>query len=359
MVALHAWHYDGETGTRRDVSLIPYETGFDLAQNGAEPVRYLWRDLVARPARGGARVFALARHPGWQIGIEGDIPSDVAARLPAVVRYGGWIDRLGFGPALAATLTLSLMVMAGALSASDWIALRIPASWEQRLGRGMVGELAQRECRGPGGEAALSRLAERLSAPTEKIHIRVVSLPLVNAVALPGGEIVIFDGLLRQADSPDELAGVLAHEIGHIVHRDTSQSLVRQLALRLVLGGMGSDMGSGLNMFMSARHSRDAEAAADSYAIDALRRAHISPADTAALFARLAAANEEESGKPSAMAAFVSSHPVSIDRRQKFSASQDRGLRYTPALDQDAWDSLADICYNDPARRLNAPKPVN
>jgi Zn-dependent protease with chaperone function len=355
MEALSAWHYDGETGARHDVTLIPTQDGFDLSSSDREPVHYLWRDLVARAPRGGARVFGLAGHPGWQIGIEGDVPDDIAGRVPSPLRYGGWIDRLGFGPALATALTLSLSVMAGALSASDWIAVRIPIGWEQRLGRGMVSELAQSECRGAGGEQAMARLAQRLSAPTDRIHIRVVRLPLVNAVALPGGEIVVFDGLLQQAESPDELAGVLAHEIGHIVHRDTSQSLVRQLALRLVLGGMGSDMGSGLNMFMSASHSREAEAAADAYAIDVLRRAKISPADTAAFFSRLAAGDEGEDGRPSAMAAFVSSHPVSIDRQQKFSMSADRNGRYVPALDQRLWAGLADICHSDKSHRPDEP----
>lgn len=350
MTAVPAWHYDGETGVRRNVTVSGRDDGFDLVEGGAATTSHRWTDLVTRPARGGCRVFGLKDQAGWQIGLPTDLPADFAAHLPKPVRYGRWIDRIGLLPATALALVVSISALGGAMTGSEWLAQRLPSGWEQRLGRNMAGQFAARQCRNAQSEAALTALAQRLSPPGLTTHIQVVRQQDVNAVAMPGGEIVIFDGLLRQAKSADELAGVLAHEIGHVAHRDTSQSLVRQIALKLVLGGMGGDSGNGLSAVMSANHSREAEEKADAYAIEVLRRARISPADTAALFARLQKDEAERAGgPPSAMAAFLASHPVSDGRRALFSASFDRATAYRPALDREQWENLADICVNDQA----------
>ncbi|MDX7324874.1 M48 family metalloprotease, partial [Providencia rettgeri] len=78
---------------------------------------------------------------------------------------------------------------------------------------------------------ALKTLATRIDPDDPRLEVDVVKLPMVNAVTLPGGRIVVFDGLIRAAKSPDEVAGVVAHEIGHVRHRDVMEGLLRQFGL--------------------------------------------------------------------------------------------------------------------------------
>jgi Zn-dependent protease with chaperone function len=75
-------------------------------------------------------------------------------------------------------------------------------------------------------------------------------------VALPGGNVILFDGLVKQARSPDEVAGVLAHEIGHVREKHVMQALLRQMGLAVVLGGIDGNSGALVNNMLSMSYSR-------------------------------------------------------------------------------------------------------
>ena len=341
------WHYDGSSGIRYDADLTPTEGGFRLLTDHGDVSDYRWSDLIARNAQGNAQVFGLAGRQGWRIGFEGGVPGDIAPLLPKGARYGKLIDRIGVGKASAIFVGVSALVLFIGLSAPGWIAPRIPWSYEQKLGDAMVGDLGGRFCKGPGGEAALAALVRRIDPGGRAVDVHVVHIAMVNAVTLPGGKILVFDGLLKQANSADELAGVIGHELGHVRHGDVMQALVRQAGLSVLLGGFGGNMGGNLNTMLSASYSRGAESAADDYAIYALKHAQISPHDTAGFFTRLG----KQSGNVEAAFAYVASHPVSTNRATHFESSVVKGASYTPALSEDQWAALADICHNDPARK--------
>src|SRR5438067_12903258 len=102
------------------------------------------------------------------------------------------------------------------------------------------------------------------------------SLP--NAFALPGGRVYVLSGLLAQAQSPDELAGVLAHEFGHVVRRDGLRRLIRDGGTSFLVGLMFGDVtGSGVvlmagRIVLSASHTRAAEEEADAFAVTVMHR---------------------------------------------------------------------------------------
>src|SRR5438067_12246092 len=97
------------------------------------------------------------------------------------------------------------------------------------------------------------------------------SLP--NAFALPGGRVYVLSGLLAQAQSPDELAGVLAHEFGHVVRRDGLRRLIRDGGTACLVGLMFGDVTcSGVvlmadRIVRSAAHTRTAQEEADAFAV--------------------------------------------------------------------------------------------
>ncbi len=356
---VRVWHYDGTSAIRHEAELLAQDSGFELAFDAAdgEPAtRHFvrWDELTSRGLRGKTAVFGHQRQPGWQIGFPDGVPSEIKALMPRPARYGSWIHRFRVWKTAAAFAGVTVGLVALFLKAPEWIAPNIPMSMETRIGTAMLGKLDGKFCKGAGGEAALAALVKRMQPGDPNLSVHVVRTDMVNAITLPGGTILIFDGLLRMANSPDEVAGVLGHEIGHVRHRDVMQALVRQFGLSVLLGGMGGDMGGNLNMLLSASYSRAAESAADDYAMAALRRATVAPKDIAGLFERLGKGEGGVSGAAAALA-YVASHPVSADRAARFAKSADPKAVYTPALRRDQWNALIDICQNDPAHRNDNP----
>ena len=170
---------------------------------------------------------------------------------------------------------------------------------------------------------------------------------MINAVALPGHKIILFDGLVKQANSADEVAGVLAHEMGHVREHHVMQALLRQMGLSLVLGGMDGNSSGILNNVLSMSYSRGKESEADTHSIAALKKAHISPIATADFFQRLSAMDGSENQKANSVAGYMSSHPLSRERKKAFERSLIKGSDYKPALTPSEWEELKTMCAQD------------
>src|SRR5438046_1252248 len=110
------------------------------------------------------------------------------------------------------------------------------------------------------------------------VQIAVLATPVPNAFALPGGKIYLLNGLLARAQNPDEIAGVLAHELGHLKHRDSTRNLIYNGGTSFLIGLLFGDVtGSSALLFASrtmfeVSYTRDAEAAADRFSIDVMHK---------------------------------------------------------------------------------------
>jgi hypothetical protein len=333
------WHYDGVSALRRRATMALRGDAFVLVEPERTTGPFAFADLVAGDATAATPSFGIARVPGWKITPAGHIPATIAARLPQQARYGQIVDRFGLWPSIAAFGAVAAVLVAGVLNAPPLLARLIPTSVEQRIGTMMVGDFGRNGCTDPAGDAALRALVRRVDPEDTATEASVVKLPMVNAVTLPGGRIVVFDGLLRDAKSPDEVAGVLGHEIGHIRHHDVMESLLRQVGLSAVLGGLEGHVGGYTNALLATAYSRGAEARADGYAIGLMQEAKISPQPTAAFFDRLG----KGAGKAERMLSYLASHPVSADRAARFRAAARPGS-YEPTLDAAQWRALRSIC---------------
>jgi Zn-dependent protease with chaperone function len=341
------WHYDGASGIRYEPELTTDENGFRLALEGDAGVAHLWTDLTYAGERAGAPTYGLKGRRGWRIGFIDTPKPEIWDNLPKAKRYGGFIDKIGLWPAAGAFVVLSAAALVVALEVPQWLAPLVPQSFERKLGTALVGDFGGRVCNGPGAEEALNALVHRIEPKTDDIKVSIANINMVNAVALPGGNIMVFRGLLQTAKSPDELAGVVGHEIGHVHNRDVMQALLRQMGLSILLGGANTDVGGTLNSLVSATYSREAEAAADQYSIRAMRQGSVSPMDTAAFFARLAEM-EKSMGKAKAALGYVASHPLSEMREKEFRKSAVAGKAYTPVVSPEQWRAIVDACKNDP-----------
>lgn len=346
-MAHRIWHYDGLTAVRHTGELVARPDGFSLILDNGGSEDHPWSALQHNGSKGGDQLYNHESRSGWTIGLGEASVEALSAHLPRKVKYGAWVDRLGLGPASGIFLAVSAVVAIGLYKAPETLAPLVPLSWEVKLGDSMVDRLDDTFCTTPDGKRALTRMAERVGGKGGAVDIHVAKIDMVNAVALPGGKIVIFQGLLDAADSPQEVAGVVGHEVGHVRKRHVMESLLRQMGISVVLGGVDGDVGAYANTLISATFSRDAESEADDYAIAAMKSAQVDPGGAASFFQKLAKM-EGEIGRAKGALSYISSHPMSADREKAFRASRIAGRVYPPVLSDADWQTLKAMCSKDP-----------
>jgi beta-barrel assembly-enhancing protease len=346
-----AWHFDGKTAVRRTVDVQTAGTHFLLLEPDRQHGPFAFAELHYVGEQGGATVYRLDGDDGWRLGLTGPVPAELAPLLPAKRTYGGFIDRIGLGPASFTLALASVAAVAVVVMSPQWLAPLVPAGVEKKLGDAMVGDFGGRFCDAPKGRAALAKLTQSLDPKAGELQVEVANIDMLNAVALPGGKVVLFQGLLDQAKSPDEVAGVLAHEIGHVRERHVMQGLLRQMGLAVVLGGFDGNGGSTLNNLLSTTYTRGSEKEADVHSINAMSKAGISPQGTSDFFERLSGMDGsdrmEENSQGRVLANYTSSHPLSDDRKKLFRKSRIKGKVYQPSLTYDEWTELKTMCAQD------------
>ena len=226
---------------------------------------------------------------------------------------------------LGALAALALLLAGRSGTLVDAAVRRVPVAWERQLGDRIAAELVAgaRVRRGGAASRAVSELGATLASRVQSpyaLRWLLVDDPQINAMALPGGTVVVYTGLLRAAESPEELAGVLAHEVQHVVRRHSLRALVQSLgwraALSVAVGGageLGRDVAAVVENLGGLRFSRQQETEADLEGVRLLQRAGIDAEGLARFFERLA---REPGGVP----AFLSTHPSSRDRAQRIRA---------------------------------------
>ncbi len=166
-------------------------------------------------------------------------------------------------------------------------------------------------------QQVLNQLADNSHLSGFHWQVSVQDSPEINAVALPGGHIVVFTGLLATVKSENELAMVLAHELGHYAHRDHLRGLGRGLVLLSITAALGisGDLPSfiipSLQTF-SLKYSREQEAAADLFALDVVAQTYGHVGGALDLFQLFAQQEQKDSHIP----AFFSTHPDAVWRLQ-------------------------------------------
>jgi hypothetical protein len=303
-------------------------------------------------AQGALRLRSLAARELARLDIaDAAIAEAVAARCPSLDkdRVRGGLRKILFW-SLAAAVSIVLMAIYGAPLAADRITPLIPYSLEQRFGDAAANQVAlafgKSSCTGAGGLAALRKLSSLLAVEGDlhvRIEMTVLDSPVANAFALPGGRVFVLRGLLDKAQSADELAGVLAHELGHVAHRDGLREMIASGGAGFLFGLLLGDVGGSGAVIVAGRaliasaYSRDAEASADAFAGRIMRGLGRSPRPLGEFLMRMTGA--EQGG----MIALLASHPLSQDRLAALKAA-DAPVTGPALLTDDEWRSLKGIC---------------
>lgn len=255
-------------------------------------------------------------------------------------------SRFGLGM-LGLLLVLPLLLLAllfwQSHNIAGWVASHISIKNEQKLG-----ELAFKQAtaglklRQSGLDAAaIKEMGTRLTKGSNySYQWYVADDPAINAFAVPGGYVVVNTGLIRAADSAEEVAGVLAHEVQHVELRHTLKNLVHSLGLRAALAmALGDISGSALGDVAATlgelKFSRDLESEADKLGLAALRQAGIAPQGMVTFFEKLS--RQEKGTTPPAL---LSTHPASEQRMEKLrSMIEEQGSWPSQALPYD-WAAI-------------------
>ena len=199
-----------------------------------------------------------------------------------------------------------------------WLASHVSMETEVGIGERALAQLEQEHELTQEGEAAktIAEIGGRLTRGSRYQYRWYVSDDKeVNAYALPGGIVVVNKGMIEEAGSAEELAGVLAHEVQHIEHRHTLQQLISSAGwaavLAVALGDVSAITAVMIHQLGNLRNSRKLESQADTEGMKALARAGIPLDGMAALFRRLQADQQKLGGEGPAL---LSSHPATQER---------------------------------------------
>jgi Zn-dependent protease with chaperone function len=364
--AARALLFDGRTAPGQPVTVTVDEAGpaLILTPAGGSPVRWLFADLRSLPDQADRKSLIVA--------LAGDPVARLLVTDPDLIFVlKGRARRLNRRPpvkgkgrlmawALAAVASVALIAFVLVPVMADQLAGFLPPEGEKALGDATLEQvrsalsdnrfLPMRLCEDRAGLAALDTMRARLDADLAlpyPIDLHVLDSGLVNAFALPGGHVVFFRGLLDAAETPEEVAAVFAHELGHVASRDPTRSALRSAGSVGVLGLLLGDFAGGtVVLFLTERlidasYSQSAEAGADRFAHRLLIARDIRPDALATMFERLKAKYGDAEG----ITAHFAAHPQlgnRIEAARKAAEAMDGAGR--AILTGAEWAALQAIC---------------
>ncbi|GGO77964.1 peptidase M48 [Marinobacterium nitratireducens] len=335
MTELDGYLYDGRSSARRAVRLSVDDDGRVRLPDGS---LLSWRALsVSTPAAGGPRFLELPAGLRFETAQYPDVdrlerrfrPGAPGQRLHRMESRWRWV-----------LLALLLVILAGAgglryglPALAKTVAFRLPASVSEHSSRQTLAALdrwllAPTQLP-PQQQQRLQALFDELAGlqPAEfdyRLHLRDGGDLGANALALPSGQIILTDQLVRLSPHPDALAGVLAHEIAHVQHRHGLRRALQSSALPLLivtatgdLNAAGSLLVALPTLLIERHYSRSFEREADRFALRQLQDLNRDPAPLVKLLRRLEA-NQAEGGQP--LPDWLRTHPGNAERRHLLTA---------------------------------------
>lgn len=262
-----------------------------------------------------------------------------------------------------ACLAAGVMVLSaiyGVPLLADRLAPVVPRGFEQRIGVATNAQIRTMLDKGPAGRpfecgeapveqagrAALQKLVRQLEAAANlrtPLTVAVVRRAEPNAFALPGGYVYVFQGLIDKAETVDELAAVIAHEFGHVAHRDGMRAVLQGAGLSFLFGMMLGDFVGGGAVVLAGRtilesaYSRNVENDADRFGVQVMLRLG---ADARALGRFL----ERISGDGPGGFSILLDHPTAKERAAAINAIAPPQSRGVPLLTPAEWAALKRIC---------------
>ena len=251
---------------------------------------------------------------------------------------------------LAALAAVTVVLFSSCGSGSNFNLISVEEEW--RLGAQLAQDINSkvRLNNDPEVNAYVRRLGQAIVAQTPMRNLpwqfHVVDDPAINAFALPGGHVYVHTGLINAADNASELAGVMGHEISHVVARHSTEQITRQYGISVIasmvlgqdpnaLAALAAQIAAGGAL---ARFSREAEREADELGIQYMHAAGYDPRGMASMFQELL---ENEKSQPGKVESFFATHPLTTDRvRDAQRRAESLGARSGMITDEPAFQAV-------------------
>lgn len=296
--------------------------------------------------------FEHPQHPAWSVyTAEREI-----LRHDALSQNGALSDQIrklqnrrGLGKPMAflgVLVLLFVLLIAALISAKGrlvrHLAFQVPVAWETNLGNSLFEQVKHQ-----GKIVADPRLETKLNAVTARLlpgiahsgysfQFHILDDTNVNAFALPGGNVVVLTGLLNAAQRPEEIAGVLAHEIAHVTERHGFRKIIDTAGLYLVVqtlfgdaSGITAVIANSSEFLLRQKYSRDFEREADDVGWQYLVAAKIDPRGMTDFFRTLL--ESEKAGVT--LPGLLSTHPTTKERIRRLEAKWEdaaTAIKFTP-----------------------------
>jgi predicted Zn-dependent protease len=351
-------YFDGTSNRRHEV-LLRCDQKLDIVEDGVVVASWPYDHLrIADGGQSTLRLKCVSARPLARLEV-----SDPAVQEELRTRSQFLIADRGGGKqtfrivvwSLAAITSIVFVAAFGVPLVADRLVPLIPFSFERRLGDMADNQVKAifggKACTSPEGDAAFAKLVETLrqaSRIDRPLQTAVLASPIPNAFALPGGRIYLLNGLLQKANNADEVAGVIAHEMGHISHRDQMRMLIQQGGTGFLIGLLFGDFtGSAAVIFAGraltqASYTREAERNADDFAINTMHALGRSPAHMGELLFRITGAQASSS------ISILASHPLTEARRELM-RREDRPVTGPEILSAAEWTALKNVCHSTSA----------
>jgi Zn-dependent protease with chaperone function len=350
----------GDSHLRAEARLTVGADGVTATTEGGETYLVPWKGIRLGRNDGSVTVQAADRsasitsqHPDFMRALEtagGNDLNDALSRLAGDRVSHPLQHKLG---CLAVLIAIPLAIW-GAWrlfhGAVDATVDAMPYSVDEAIGESVWGEM---DLGGPKVEdetvdAAIQTIVDRLQPyseiPEAEFTFAVVDKDIANAFALPGGYMVVYTGLILRADSPEQVAGVMAHEMAHVTHRHGMRRIAHSVGLMaglsLLFGNVDALSGMALKLFQLGKvnsYSQDQETDADIEGAEMLIAARIDPRGLAEFFEMMKA---EYGDVPDALA-WTSTHPqhdARVAAILAYEREHGEGVEYEP-IDVD-WDAV-------------------
>jgi Zn-dependent protease with chaperone function len=328
-----AVYYDGRTSARKPVRVRGYTGILQIVGEGLRLDVPLAKVQVDPPVGGTRRALHL---PGGAQ-LQTDDDAAVESLFPRPRALESWVDALerSWPHAIAAIALIAAFawwsVVDGLPRAAKIVAGFVPPAVETRLGEQTLAFFERSQC-GPSelGIARQETLQRRFAALTEgladgyayRLLPRACRGIGANAFALPGGPVVITDALVRLAQSDDQIAAVLAHEIGHVHYRHGLRLGLQAAGLAALTVALLGDATSITSLattlpaaLLQSGYSRELETEADDYAFERMKEIGLPPRAFAEMMRLLEKDRQAKSG--GAASGYLSTHPATAKRIER------------------------------------------
>jgi Zn-dependent protease with chaperone function len=373
--------FDGVCPVRRAATVALGLTAMEIRDPDGEALA-AWRygDLATYSAPDGMlRVGAATNAARLEIR-DRDLAAAFTARAGRIRQRGALAPRTRLkvvGWNLAGVASALLVAMFGLPTMVERIAPLVPLGVEQRLGAGVDSQFRAQlararldECgQDPNAQASraafdkmVSQLEDAAALPLP-VRAAVVRHTQTNAVALPGGHVYVFADYVKKARTQDELAAAIAHEMGHVAHRDGMREVIQPVGLWFLFGPLIGDFGAGaaawvtIHTVLLPTYAREREAAADAFGAQLMLKLGRNPRADGDFMLRYAGAAKSK------IEILLTDHPETRERVAAIeaiarAAPKRNGSAAPELLTAAEWAALKQICQAAPASTPTATPEV-